>query len=525
MQYTGISEIVKDLSFGEEAQSKIKSGVDKLANAVKSTLGASGKCVIYEDSTGRPVITKDGVTVAQSVVLIDPVENIGATLIKEAANDTVAEAGDGTTTATVLAHALLNNAMDSLNQGAQLREIQSGIDSYHKKVVEYLDKEKKVVQGDSLVQVAAISCNNDAELGGIIAEAYSKVGKDGVVFMEESETNETYASFIDGAMIDSGLKSPYFVTDKDNNTAVLDNPYVLLLLSPVTNLRKILTVVEHAIKKDRPLLIIGNVEQQPFQTLLANKVKGNMKVNIVDVPGFGSNRHDFMQDLAVYTGATVINEEMGDDLDLIEPGVLGECAKAVTDAKTTVLQGSGMQENINERMDAIREQVANEPNKFLKSKLEQRLAVLSGVIGIVKVGANSKVELQEKKDRVDDAIHATRAALQEGVIPGGGVALYNASTKLTAKNVGEEILQKTLSAPITTILSNAHIYEIPSGLAKGWGVDVTTGKTANMMKVGVIDPVLVTKSALKNAISVVKTIISADCIISNQRISNDASIR
>lgn len=519
MEFNNPSEIVKDLSFGNEASDKIMAGVEKLASAVKSTLGASGKCVIYEDALGRPVITKDGVTVAQSVVLMDPVENLGATLIKEAANNTVKEAGDGTTTATVIAHALLKNILAS-DSAEKVRVVKDGLESGMQKVINHLDNSRIPIDGDMLKQVATISCNNDQELGYKIGEAYEKVGKDGVVLMEESDTNETHVEFVDGVQFDSAIKSPHLVTDKDKGISVLDNPYVLIVSSPIPNIRQIQAILEHVIKNKRSLLIVADVEQQPFQTLVANKVKGNIKINIVDLPGFGPTRQETIEDLAILTGATVINEALGDDLDLVSIDMLGEVKKSVTDAKNTVLQIEHETAGLEERIENVREAVKKETNPFFRKKLEQRLSMLTGKVGVIKVGADSKVELKEKKDRVEDAIYATKAAYKEGIVPGGGVALLNASQKLKASGLGEELLFASIRAPYDTILENAHLQDVDEPTLKGRGINVITGKQSNMIKVGIIDPVLVTKSALKNAVSVVKTIISADCIISNKRIGN-----
>ena len=517
MEYNQPSEIVKDVSFGDFANKKVVAGVEKLAKAVKSTLGASGKCVIYEDARGLPVITKDGVTVAESVVLFDPVENMGATLIKEAARNTVREAGDGTTTATVLAESLLKEVNSS---DATTREIKDGIKSGLKKVNDYLNKISVKIEGDMLKSVSSISCNNDAELGEIIAEAYTKVGKDGVVLMEESPTEETYVDIVDGVQIDSGLTSPHFITDKDKQVAELDNPLVLIVMSEIPNIRKIQTVLEHVIKHKRPLLIVASVDQQVKAALCMNKVKGNIKVNIVDLPGFGPTKQDTCEDLAFLTGAKVINEELGDDLDLIDIDCLGEVYTAVTDDKNTVLTVEMEDKDLDKRVKSIQKIIDKEDkNPFLKKKHQQRLAMLSGSVGIVKVGANSKVEMKEKKDRVEDAIYATKAALKEGIVSGGGVALLNASQKISTDSVGEEILLKAITAPFHTILANAGIEQIGPRPTKGLGVDVVTGEDVDMIEKGIIDPVLVTKSALKNAVSVVTTIISADCAISNMRMN------
>jgi len=514
MEYNQPSELIKDVNFGDFANKRIVAGVNKLAKAVKSTLGASGKCVIYEDARGNPVITKDGVTVAESVVLYDPVENMGATLIKESARNTVREAGDGTTTATVLAESLLNEVNN--NSGA-IREIKDGIKSGLKKVNDYLNEVSVKIEGDMLESVSSISCNNDAELGKIIAEAYTKVGKEGVVLMEESPTEETYVEVVDGVQIDSGLTSPHFVTDKDKQICELDNPLVLIVSSEIPNIRKIQTVLEHVIKTKRSLLIVAQVDQQVKAALLMNKVKGNIKVNIVDLPGFGPTKDDTVADLAFLVGAKVINEQLGDDLDLIDVDCLGEAYTAITDDKNTVLTIDTPEDEMEERIESIKKTIDKwEKNPFIQKKHRQRLAMLSGSVGIVKVGADSKVEMKEKKDRVEDAIYATKAALKEGIVPGGGVALLNASEKITAEAVGEEILLKAIKAPYNTILDNAGI-QTSTPTKEGEGINVVTGDLVNMIDAGVIDPVLVTKSALKNAVSVVSTIISADCVISNMR--------
>jgi len=518
MEYNQPSEIVKDVSFGDLASSKIIAGVEKLAKAVKSTLGASGKCVIYEDARGLPVITKDGVTVAESVVLFDPVENMGATLIKEAARNTVREAGDGTTTATVLAESLLKEITHK-DVTASIREVKAGVKSGLKKVNDYLDKVSVKIEGDMLKSVSSISCNNDEELGKIIAEAYTKVGKDGVVLMEESPTEETYVEIVDGVQIDSGLTSPHFVTDKDKQVCELDNPLVLIVTSEIPNIRKIQTVLEHVIKTKRPLLIVAPVEQQVKAALLMNKVKGNIKVNIIDLPGFGPTKDDTVADLAFLVGAKVINEQLGDDLDLIDVDCLGEAYTAITDDRNTVLTIETPEDEMEERIASIKKTIGEwDKNPFIQKKHRQRLAMLSGSVGMVKVGADSKIELKEKKDRIEDAIYATKAALKEGIVPGGGVALLNAAQKIKAKTPGEKILMRALQSPFYTILDNAGITMLDGYEDhEGYGIDVVTGERATMVSAGIIDPVLVTKSALKNAVSVVLTIISADCVISNMR--------
>jgi len=520
MEYNQPSELIKELNFGDEAKSKIIAGVDKLAKAVKSTLGASGKCVIYEDARGNPVITKDGVTVAESVVLFDPVENLGATLIKEAAKNTVKEAGDGTTTATVLAEALIKEVQKEQYSELSTRFIKQGINSALEKINKYLTDTAIDVKGSMLKDVSSISCNNDVVLGSIIADAYEKVGKDGVVFMEESDTEKTYVDIVDGVQFDCGITSPHFVTDTDKHEAILEEPLVLIVGSEIPNIRKIQPILEYVIKHKKELLIVAKVDQQLKSALMMNKVKGNIKVNIVDLPGFGPTKQDTIQDLAFLTGATVINEELGDDMDLITVDCLGKADKAVTNAKNTVITTIDLGEDLTERIKIVRKAIKNEKNPFLKKKQQDRLAMLSGKVGVVKVGAASKVELKEKRDRVEDAIYATKAALKEGIVPGGGIALLNASQEIKANGWGEEILLKAIKAPYHVILDNAGIIQAAEPV-DGKGIDVTSGETCEMIKHGIIDPVLVTKSALKNAVSVVTTIISADCIISNMR--GDAS--
>ena len=522
MEYNLPSEIVKDLNFGDNAKKRIIAGVSKLAQAVKSTLGASGKCVIYEDGRGKPVITKDGVTVAESVVLFDPVENMGATLIKEAARNTVREAGDGTTTATVLAESLIKEINQQQDQNTSIRDIKEGIASGLKKVNKYLDSIKIDVEGDMLDNVSSISCNNDNELGVIIADAYKKVGKDGVVLMETSETDETYVDIVDGVQMDCGLTSPHFVTDTDKQRAVLENPLILIVQSEIPNIRKIQNILEFVIKSNRSLLIVAPVSQQVKSALLMNKVKGNIKVNVIDLPGFGPTKNDAAKDLALLTNSAVINEELGDDLDGISLDILGEVEKVVTDDKNTTITLNEITPDIKERVKEVKKLHSKEKNSFIKKKLEERIAMLSGSVGIIKVGANSKVELKEKKDRVEDAIYATKAALKEGIVPGGGIALLNASQCIKPDNIGETILLNAIKSPFETIISNAGIKQTGPRPNKGLGINVVTGKEVDMIKAGIIDPVLVTKKALKNSVSVVTTIISADCVISNIRVNESS---
>ena len=508
--------IVKNLNFGIEARDNVFKGIEKLTQAVSSTLGASGKCVILEDNTGRPVITKDGVTVADSIILRDPVENMGATLLKEAARKTVQEAGDGTTTATVLAHAILKEAYKVVDK-TNARELKEGINSAVDKVVSYLKLLKVDVKGDMIDNIATISTNNEPKLGKIIADAFRAVDNTGVVMLETSE-GETGVEVIDGVQYDKGLKNSHFITNKASKTAELENPLVLILESPVETIRQIQSVLEHVIKNNKPLLIIGDLEQGVLSALAMNKMKGNIKVNVIDAPTYGVNKQQMLQDLSLLTGATIVNEDLGDDMDMITLDYLGTCLKSVTSHQETILQIEDSNKEIKSVIKEINKKLLKEKNSNKVIKLEKRLAMLSAKIAIVKVGANSEIELKEKTDRVEDAICATKAAIKEGIVPGGGIALLNAATNITAKSKGETVLLEAIKAPFKTILENAGVDNLKTPTIKGQGYNVVTGKMVNMIKSGIIDPLLVTKSALQNAASVATTILSTDCVINNLRV-------
>jgi len=525
MEFNNPSRLIKDITSGATARDKIISGVNQLAIPVKSTLGASGKTVIFEDAMGKPVITKDGVTVSESIVLYDPVEDMGATMIKEAASNTVREAGDGTTTAICLAQKLLELASDA-QEKATAREVTTGINKALKEVLGYLDKAAVEIEGGMLNHVAAISCNNDPVLGKLISEAFNQAGKDGEVLMEDSEDEHTTVETTKGVQLNCGLKSPYLRTNPDRETAELDNPLVLLLTSPLANLRKIQSILEYCLKKNQSLLIIGELEQQPLAPLVSNKVKGVLKVNVIDVPGFGPTKQDTVQDLALVTGATVISEELGDDMDFIDISMLGQVDRAVTNQTKTIIQCE-TPDGVDERIKEVRAKIKKEKNGFIVKKLEERINILSGSVSIIKVGAESKIELKEKKDRVEDAIYAVKAAIREGIVPGGGVALLNAANSgwdREKASIGEHVLREAICSPFHTILENADTV-LMSGAMKdirsktGVGIDVITGEQVNMIEAGIIDPVLVTKTALKNAVSVVSTIISTGNIISNKRMN------
>jgi len=509
--------IVKNLNFGDQARDNVFKGIEKLTHAVSSTLGASGKCVMLEDHTGRPIITKDGVTVADSIILRDPVENMGATLLKEAARKTVQEAGDGTTTATVLAHAILLEAYKVVDK-TNSRELKDGINESVKKVVKYLKSLSVDVKGQMIDQIATISTNNEPALGKIIADAFRAVDNTGVVMMETSSDGKTHVEVVDGVQYEKGLKNSHFITNKVSKTAELEKPLILLLESPVDTIRQIQSVLEHVIKNNKPLLIIGDLEQGVLSALAMNKTKGNIKVNVIDAPTYGINKQQMLQDLSILTGATIINEDLGDDMNMIQPDHLGTCLKSVTSHEDTILQINESTEEVNQVIQDIKEKLLKEKNPNKLIKLEKRLAMLSAKIAIVKVGANSEIELKEKTDRVEDAICATKAAIKEGIVPGGGIALLNAATNINAKSIGETVLLEAIKAPYKTIIENAGVNNVETPNRKGQGYNVVTGKMVNMIKSGIIDPLLVTKSALQNAASVATTILSTDCVINNLRI-------
>ena len=509
--------IVKNLNFGDQARDNVFKGIEKLTHAVSSTLGASGKCVMLEDHTGRPIITKDGVTVADSIILRDPVENMGATLLKEAARKTVQEAGDGTTTATVLAHAILLEAYKVVDK-TNSRELKDGINESVKKVVKYLKSLSVDVKGQMIDQIATISTNNEPALGKIIADAFRAVDNTGVVMMETSSDGKTHVEVVDGVQYEKGLKNSHFINNKVNKTAELEKPLILLLESPVDTIRQIQSVLEYVIKNNKPLLIIGDLEQGVLSALAMNKTKGNIKVNVIDAPTYGINKQQMLQDLSMLTGATIINEDLGDDINMIQPDHLGTCLKSVTSHEDTILQINESTEEVKQVIKDIKEKLLKEKNPNKLVKLEKRLAMLSAKIAIVKVGANSEIELKEKTDRVEDAICATKAAIKEGIVPGGGIALLNAATNINAKSIGETVLLEAIKAPYKTILENAGVENVETPTRKGQGYNVVTGKMVNMIKSGIIDPLLVTKSALQNAASVATTILSTDCVINNLRI-------
>ena len=511
-----MNQIVKEFSFGDEGKDKVFKGIEKLTRAVASTLGAGGDCVIFEDAQGIPVITKDGVTVAELSVLLDPVENMGASLVKQAARRTVEEAGDGTTTATVLAYAILKEFNDS-ELKFNNREIREAIKVITDKALSYLERSSRPVVENMIDEVATISTNNDPILGKLIADAYRAVDLTGVVMMETSQDGETSIEVVEGVQYEKGFTNNHFVTNAAANTAELINPKVLLVDSAVDSIRQIQTILEHVIKNNLSLLIVGDVDAKVAAALAMNKNKGSIKVNIVPAPTHGVNRKEIFDDLALLTGATVVSENLGDDLDLIDLSCLGTCVKAISTFRDTVFQIDDEQSvEVKDIIENIKGELLCESNSGKVIKLEKRLAMLSAKLAVVKVGGNSDVELNEKKDRVEDAICATKAAIKEGVVAGGGSALVYTAKKIKPANEAEVLVLKALLYPCKTIMANAGI-EYQNIDKKDFGIDVKNGKTVNMFKAGIIDPVLVTKSALKNAASVASTIMSTNCVMSNVR--------
>ena len=517
------SSVVKDLKFKSEAKKKLVSGIDKLAEAVGSTLGPSGQCVLIEGDYGEPHITKDGVTVANSILLIDPVENLGVSLVKQAAKNTATKAGDGTTTSTVLAQAIIH-AYDKLNGDEfTFRGIKSGIEKLKDFVLEKIDKLSIDLDDEQLQSVATISANNDETLGVLIAEAFKSVGKDGVVTIEKSNTNETKVDVVEGTQISASSVHPLFYTNQEKETSELENPLVFLSYSEIPNFLKIKDICEYAIRNNRSLLIISPLDNQVTSALARNKVNGAIKVNVVEPPSFGQKRKDLLEDLALLLGAKVFDENLGDSIDSITPNMLGECEKAVSDIDGTVLV-MDKKEVVEKKIEEIKELLENEDHPVLTAHLQQRLALLHGGVAIIRVGADTEVELKEKLDRVDDAVYAVRAAKKEGILPGGGTTLAYLASEWEleldqAELRGVEILEDALVAPYIKILSNAGLDPKDFSLSKfGSGVDATCGcEVEDMIKEGIIDPAMVTKQALQNAVSVATTVLSTDCVINNVR--------
>ncbi len=521
--------MAKDIKFDIEARDGLKRGVDALANAVKVTLGPKGRNVIISKSFGGPTVTKDGVSVAKEVELENELENMGAQMVKEVASKTNDLAGDGTTTATVLAQAIVKEGLKNVAAGANPMDLKRGIDKAVEAIVADLEKQTQKVgnSSDKIQQVASISANNDAVIGDLIATAFGKVGKEGVITVEEAKGTDTYVDVVEGMQFDRGYLSPYFVTDADKMVADLENPYVLLFDKKISNLQEILPILEPVSQSGRPLLIIAeDVDGQALATLVVNKLRGGLKIAAVKAPGFGDRRKAMLEDIAILTGGTVISEERGFSLENATLDLLGT-AEGITIDKdnTTIVNGSGDADAIKARVGQIKSQIETTTSDYDKEKLQERLAKLAGGVAVLYVGAASEVEMKEKKDRVDDALHATRAAVEEGIVAGGGVALVRAKKVLeglTTENLDEttgvQIVNKAIEAPLRTIVENAGgegsvvINKVLEG-KQDFGYDAKSDAYVNMLDAGIIDPKKVTRVALENASSVAGMILTTECAL------------
>ncbi|WP_439130347.1 chaperonin GroEL [Polaribacter sp.] len=521
--------MAKDIKFDIEARDGLKRGVDALANAVKVTLGPKGRNVIISKSFGAPTVTKDGVSVAKEVELENELENMGAQMVKEVASKTNDLAGDGTTTATVLAQAIVKEGLKNVAAGANPMDLKRGIDKAVAAIVEDLEKQSQEVGNSSekIKQVAAISANNDDVIGDLIATAFTKVGKEGVITVEEAKGMDTYVDVVEGMQFDRGYLSPYFVTDADKMIADLENPYVLLFDKKISNLQEILPILEPVSQSGRPLLIIAeDVDGQALATLVVNKLRGGLKIAAVKAPGFGDRRKAMLEDIAILTGGTVISEERGFSLENATLDLLGTAESITIDKdNTTIVNGSGDADSIKARVSQIKAQIETTTSDYDKEKLQERLAKLAGGVAVLYVGAASEVEMKEKKDRVDDALHATRAAVEEGIVAGGGVALVRAKKVLESlatdnldETTGVQIVNKAIESPLRTIVENAGgegsvvINKVLEG-KKDFGYDAKSDAYVDMLEAGIIDPKKVTRVALENAASVSGMILTTECAL------------
>ncbi len=520
--------MAKQIIFSEDARHAILKGVDQLANAVKVTLGPKGRNVVIEKKFGSPLITKDGVTVAKEIELKDPLENLGAQMVKEVASKTNDVAGDGTTTATVLAQAIYREGIKNVVAGAKPMEIKRGIDKAVAAVIEKLAEISKPIQDKKeIAQVGAISANNDFEIGNIIADAMDKVGKDGVITIEENKSTDTILEVVEGMQFDRGYLSPYFVTDADNMEAVLENPYLLILESKVSSMKDILPVLEQLAKQNAPFLIIAeDVEGEALATLVVNRLRGTLNCCAVKAPGFGDRRKEMLKDLAILTGGKVVSEETGMNINQVTLADLGRAKKVVVDKEnTTIVEGAGTAEDIQARVNMIKKQSDDTTSDYDREKLQERLAKLSGGVAVIKVGAATETEMKEKKARVEDALSATKAAVEEGIVPGGGVALVRALKALNGmklsddQQVGVELIKKALTSPLSQIVANAGfdpaiiVNEISKSKSNTYGFNAANEKYMDMFEAGVIDPTKVTRSALQNAASVASLMITTEALI------------
>jgi chaperonin GroEL len=523
--------MAKDINFNVEARDRLKRGVDALANAVKVTLGPKGRNVIIDKKFGSPIITKDGVTVAKEIELKDNIENMGAQMVKEVASKTADVAGDGTTTATVLAQAIVTAGLKNVAAGANPMDLKRGIDKAVTKVVESLQKMSKKVGDDNqkIEQIATVSANNDSEIGKLIADAMSKVKKEGVITVEEAKGTETTVEIVEGMQFDRGYISPYFVTNPDKMEAVLEQPHILIYDKKISNMKELLPLLEKQVQTGSPLLIISEeVDGEALATLVVNKIRGSLKVAAVKAPGFGDRRKAMLEDIAILTGGTMISEERGFKLENADLSYLGKAEKITIDKdNTTIVGGAGQKADILARVNQIKAQIESTTSDYDREKLQERLAKLAGGVAVLYVGAATEMEMKEKKDRVDDALHATRAAVEEGIVPGGGVAYIRAIAeieKLTGSNedetTGVAIVKRALEEPLRQIVANAGIegsivvQKVREG-KEDFGYNARTDKYENLYAAGVIDPTKVTRVALENAASIAGMLLTTECVLAD----------
>ena len=521
--------MAKKIQFDVEAREGLKKGVDALANAVKVTLGPKGRNVIIGKSFGGPQITKDGVTVAKEIELEDPLENMGAQMVKEVASKTNDLAGDGTTTATILAQAIVKEGLKNVTAGANPMDLKRGVDKAVEAIVGELNKNAETVGSSSekIKQIASISANNDEAIGSLITEAFEKVGKEGVITVEEAKGTETYVDVVEGMQFDRGYLSPYFVTNSEKMEADLESPYILLYDKKISAMKDLLPVLEPVAQSGKPLLVIAeDVDGEALATLVVNKLRGSLKIAAVKAPGFGDRRKAMLEDIAILTGGTVISEERGFTLENTTIEMLGSAERVTIDKdNTTLVNGSGVKENIEARVNQIKAQIETTTSDYDKEKLQERLAKLAGGVAVLYVGAASEVEMKEKKDRVDDALHATRAAVEEGIVAGGGVALLRARKaleKITSENIDEatgiQIITKAIESPLRTIVENAGgegsvvVAKVLEGKGN-FGYDAKSETYVDLLKQGIIDPKKVTRIALENAASVAGMILTTECAL------------
>ncbi len=523
----------KEISFNTEAREKLKSGVDALANAVKVTLGPKGRNVVIQRSFGAPTITKDGVSVAKEIELEDAIQNMGAQMVKEVASKTADIAGDGTTTATVLAQAMVNAGMKNVTAGANPIEIKRGIDKATRVVIEHLKSQSELIGSDfeKIKQVASISANNDEEIGALIADAMKKVSTEGVITVEEAKGTDTYMEEVMGMQFDRGYLSPYFVTNTEEMVAEYENPYILIHDKKISNMQDLVPILEKVIGAGRSLLIIAeDIESQALGVLVVNRLRAGLKVVAVKAPGFGDRRKAMLEDIAILTGGTVISEEQGYKLENTDITHLGSCEKITVDKdNTTIVDGRGGQDDIKGRINQIKQQIDKTTSDYDREKLQERLAKLAGGVAVLYVGAPTEVEMKEKKDRVDDALHATRAAVEEGIVVGGGVTFIRAISALEKvkgdnedQNIGIAIVKKALEAPLRIIAENAGLEgSVVMNRVKNsrgpQGFNARTEKYEDLKKAGVIDPMKVARVALENASSIAGMILTTECVISEKK--------